>query len=446
MKKCLILCLIALLTLNLCPMTVGARQSDPEFEAAQKAVESAIMAKAKRLTNPWTKYLLSQPIEDFICTDNSDLTGFEATFSIPAWSVNTADFSGDTATWLDQLIAQISATRIECTLPLTAKKGGGFTVDSNALKAFASTVAAHAKSAESAFDRAAVRQALMARFLPRELFTDGEPTQAFAELCHQYEGVLTPAQIEAALSTQKNATMDVKRGPSALRVVFYSSDTKKITQDAYADAAAALLHIDLPSQLSQDEIGLIYSSRVAQQAHPFVNGSVKGNRQEMFIDFGAVLKGDFKNAKFESFAKSQTKTFQENLPNLAKTAAGLPDYPARPQPETGMIQGGSDTGTQLTFIAADDGFGRFVTLYDDVGSVVASLFLRSGGNVLTFLPEGEYTVHSARGDTWYGTVRTFGEEGDAFQSAAPLTILDDLHLHTITLGAEEGNTEMMKAG
>ena len=134
-----------------------------------------------------------------------------------------------------------------------------------------------------------------------------------------------------------------------------------------------------------------------------------------------------------------------NLPALQKFAATLPDYPERPQPKTGIIEGGSDVGTKLIFVAANDGLGRFVQLFDAVDAPVLTLFIQSGDTCSTFLPQGDYTLHTAKGDAWYGPIQTFGTDGDYTKSATPLTVLDELHYHTITLGAEEGNTKMEAA-
>ncbi|MEG0934762.1 MAG: hypothetical protein RSJ41_04140 [Clostridia bacterium] len=406
-------------------------QADPAPVApsasAQDALAAALRAEAAACENAWEKYLLTQPIERFFLANGT------ATFALPAWNPDLESLSGDVSSWLDPIWANVTGQWVEGTASIQADASGAPVVRD--MDDFVRATKRAAQRAQAAFDQPQMRRALTARLLPAQLFTDANtPTDAFGNLCRAYQGILSPAQLQVALSIQKNASMAVSKGPTALRIVFYHADSASIAQAAYEDACAKIAQLDMVNQYTREQMAQLYANCVSAHGAAFEKSGATGAKAILTIDLPSLMRDGLRTKDFEDYAASVLIPFDQHVDQLMATAQTLPDFPLRDQPETGVITGGA-TGTKLIFKAPDDGFGRYVMVKDaKTGAIPVTLFVRAGETCTAYAPEGAYEILIGTGSGWYGPVRQFEDAGQYTKTISPVEVLDIEHYHTITLG------------
>ncbi len=436
-KRCLALLVILTLALAVCAHASEVKpvaETGPIVLAAQSAVQDALKKAAAGTGDAWTKALLSQPLQDFSVSDNPDLTGAVATFSVYAYDPGASRLTGSKDAWLDTVMDNIRSSRVQGSAALTVSEDGAVALDGD-LEGFTKQVASAARSAKASFDLANLRIALTERLLPQSLYgEDGAPTRAFSLLCDAYAGKFSPAELEVALSLQKNASLGVDKGPGELRLVYYVASGDSTSEKAYEKTVRALSGLDLANAYTEEEVARVYAHQVAAEARPFIGGSTKGEKQVMTIDFAKLLSGDMANDDFSKYVEAQVKAFRSALPGLVEKARSLPDYPLREMPPTGRLSG-TDEGTRVTLTAREGDSGYYVYLVNEEGETAHSMFVRGGGTCVSFIREGVYTIYVAKGTDWYGPVMMFDEAGQ--YCASTIKVLDDMHYHVISLDDAE---------
>lgn len=427
MKKRL---LALILFLALCFAALNAQAESVPAEAVSQALAQALAQEAASASDPWVKFLLSQPLENLRVDEGG------ADFSLPAWDPGVEKLEGGEEDWLLAIWQSAHLTKAEGRVAYESA-GSGVKL-TGGLKEFVSQVKAAAGYAKGQFDLTQVRRAIVARLLPTDLYdTSGAPTPAFAALIRVYEGVLSQAQLEAALSAQKSPSLGVSAGPEALRLVFYSASGEKLSQAAAKETLAELAATDLANQMTREEIALLYAHAYARQGASFREGSAKGEKRALNLNFLQMMTQSLYQQDFVDYVNTMTREFEAQLPALVEAARAMPDYPLRQQPASGVLTGaGEGEGTLIILRAESDGLGRYLVLRDEAGQAVLTAFLRSGESCQAYVPQGEYTILCAKGNDWYGPVRMFEQQGEYAASEDKVTVLDDTHYHTITLGGE----------
>lgn len=420
MKKLLAL---MLLMLSIAPIAMA----EPAEAPVRAALEAQLKERSEAETDPWAMYLLGQPLEDVMLGEG------RVAFSVCAWATDAEGLSGDIDGWLQAINDQVSASRVQGEVRYEVQENG--VTLTGGVDAFVSDVRAAAKSARAAFDLAKVRRALAQQLLP------GAPydTEAFESLAARYAGQFSRGELKVALSTVKRVTLGVDGGPSALRLVFYAVPGDTVAERSLPRAIDRLREIDKANGMDDAQLLDVY----AEAAMEVADEMNKTSQHALVVDYARVLQGDLQNDDFVAFVGEATAAMRANLDLLREEAASLPDHPRREQPATGVLSG-PDAGTKLLLRASDDGHGRLVWLEDESGHVALSAFARSGASLLCAAPEGEYTVHVAKGIDWFGEVQMFGDQGQYSASPETLAIADATHYHTISLGAEGGNTAMVQ--
>ncbi len=447
MKKTTCIALIAALCLSAWPgaarqaaaaavqsaQTQAADLESQTVQAVERAVLQALSAQAQSAQEVWEQYLLSQPLEDLRVESGS------VSFSLPAWDPGVEDLTGAEETWLEAIWHSVESRRIEGRAAYTLSPEGK--VSLAGLDTFLSQARQAAHYAKGQFDLTQVRRAIVARLLPTQLYDgQGRPTPVFQALIQTYEGTLTQAQMEAALSAQKTASLGVSGGPQALRLVFYAGQAHSLAQEALEAAREALSAMDRANALSRDEIALIYAHAYAQRGAAFREGPQRGEKRVIVLDFQKMMTQSLYQQDFVEYVLSMTEDLDAHVAQLEAYARSLPDYPPREQPATGVLEGQGDPqgDTMLILRAQDDGQGRYLALVDASGQAVLTAFLRSGGSCRAYVPEGEYTLLCAVGTQWYGPARLFDQAGTYWATQQPLQVLDGSHYHTVVLGGQEG--------
>lgn len=434
------LCCIALalcLCLSILPGAARQAAAEPlelaaqtgESQAVGEVIAQTLAKEAQSASDVWEKYLLSQPVQ------NLRVEAGSASFSLPAWDPGVESLTGEEESWLESIWRSVERVQVEGQVSYEAGPGGEISL--KGLKPFVSQVKKAANYAKGQFDLTQVRKAIVAQLLPSRLYGEGgQPTPAFQALIQAYQGTLTQAQLEAALSAQKSASLGVSDGPQALRLVFYAGPAQSLAQAALEQARTDLATMDLANALSSDEIALVYAHAYAQQGQAFREGPQKGEKQAIVLDFKKTMTQSIYQQDFVDYVLSMTPDFDQKVAQLAAYAQSLPDYPPREQPATGVLesQANQENGTLLILRAQDDGQGRYLALVDPAGQTVLTAFLRAGESCRAYAPEGDYTLLCATGTQWYGTVRLFGEAGSYSASQQALTVQDSAHYHTIALG------------
>lgn len=406
-------------------------ETDPTAQAVERAILQALAAQAQSAQEIWEKYLLSQPLQGLRVEEGS------ASFSLPAWDPGVESLTGAEESWLESIWRSVERVQVEGQVRYEAGPAGEISL--KGLDSFVAQVKKAADYAKGQFDLTQVRKAIVAQLLPSRLYGDGgQPTPAFQALIQVYQGTLTQAQLEAALSAQKSASLGVSDGPQALRLVFYAGQPQTLAQAALEQARTDLAAMDRANALSPDEIALIYAHAYAQQGQAFREGGQKGEKQAIVLDFQQMMTKSLYQQDFVDYVLSMTPDFEQKIAQLTAYAQSLPDYPPREQPATGVLesQANQEDGTLLILRAQDDGQGRYVALVDPAGQTALTAFLRAGESCRAYVPEGDYTLLCATGTQWYGPVRMFDQAGSYSASQQPLTILDSSRYHTLTLGAQ----------
>lgn len=421
-----------ILSLALCLTSLNAWAQSVPAEAVSQALAQALAKEAASASDPWAKFLLSQPVEDLRVEEGS------AAFSLPAWDPGVEKLEGEAEDWLLAIWQSVHLSKVEGRVTYESAGEDGVKL-TGGLKDFVAQAKAAASYAKGQFDLTPVRRAIVARLLPTDLYDEsGAPTPAFAALIKVYEGTLSQARLEAALSAQKSASLGVSAGPEALRLVFYSAPGNKLGQAAAEEALAELAATDLANQMSREEIALHYAHAYARQGASFRQGGAKGEKRVLTLDLRKMMTQSIYQQDFVDYVSAMTSEFEAQLTLLEEAARSMPDYPLREQPASGVITAaaGEGEGTLIILRAEEDGLGRYLALRDGAGRTVLTAFLRSGESCQAYVPQGEYTILCAKGKDWYGPVRMFEQQGEYVSSRDKVAVLDDTHYHTITLGGE----------
>lgn len=125
----------------------------------------------------------------------------------------------------------------------------------------------------------------------------------------------------------------------------------------------------------------------------------------------------------------------------------MPDYPAVPDPKTGLVSG-SSSGTKCVFKVYDDGYDRCVSVYNSqTEELYSTIFIASGKTATVKIPQGTYYFIIGAGKIWYGEDHLFGDFG-GYSKTGDRSIAGSKYYHTFTLNAKrEGtNTEAYEPG
>lgn len=107
----------------------------------------------------------------------------------------------------------------------------------------------------------------------------------------------------------------------------------------------------------------------------------------------------------------------------------------QPMPETGELFHDPDMTSDnmiLNFIVneEDTSKGTFISVYTKDKKLVETVFVKGGGTVETWLPDGEYYIKDSIGTEWYGEDEQFGANG-YYESMVFNEVEDDPLLTTL---------------
>ena len=115
-----------------------------------------------------------------------------------------------------------------------------------------------------------------------------------------------------------------------------------------------------------------------------------------------------------------------------------------PMPSTGVLWKNSSmgAGTQLTIqVNNADGKYMFVKIYTADNVLAATMFINGSSKATVNLPAGTYMIKDGTGDTWYGDVDAFGDDGFyetmTFDNGSKTVRLESGYAYTLTINVSE---------
>ena len=111
---------------------------------------------------------------------------------------------------------------------------------------------------------------------------------------------------------------------------------------------------------------------------------------------------------------------------------------------------GSATKLYITIESQDEGFASYVKIFAENGDLIYGLFVGGSGTVAAKLPAGTYTVRIGTGETWYGPLDAFGDEGYyetlLFDGGAEQVTLKSGYEYTLTINTSTSDPEASGVG
>lgn len=106
---------------------------------------------------------------------------------------------------------------------------------------------------------------------------------------------------------------------------------------------------------------------------------------------------------------------------------------------------GNQTKLHIKIENQNEGYASYIKIYDETGDWISGLFVSGSGTVTAKLLKGVYTVRIGTGETWYGPLEAFGDEGTyetlLFDGDAEQVELQSGYEYTLTINTSTSDPE-----
>ncbi len=413
-----------------------AQTAEQDNDAIQKAVETflstAITQIAANDQNPWIAFICGQGAENVqMNLEKFDVTKgrpLAVTFALAGAQprVKTLPkYEGEPEAFLKAAAKNMHAHDVtaKTSLLITAKGGGyeaAFAPKADA--ALAKTVKGIATNAQKAFTDKTLFTAITDFLMPCPIAT---PKKAPAELAAAdfrptFQAYLKRNSLDVSATPEipwllyglKGFKLDVTGGPENFRVTFAAPDLGALIPASGKTLAHDLNYDPKAKSYTNDQQRDLLLERAAQDAIAFRHDKKNTGVASAYTFSFLNLPGKV-NPEADFYGEKQEKTVEaiatSALVDLQMEILLMPDYPALPNPKTGVVRGES-TGTSCTFKTPKDGYNRCIIAYKPgTTNEVCMLFVEGGKTGTMKLPEGRYDLIFATGSYWYGEDALFGE-------------------------------------
>ncbi|NMD38202.1 MAG: hypothetical protein GYA87_05925 [Christensenellaceae bacterium] len=251
-----------------------------------------------------------------------------------------------------------------------------------------------------------------------------------------------PSLVSSALLGIKANKFNFDQGPENVVLEITTTNYDAALESAIEKTKDELLYMGSTQNLSDEELTEILiknlSNSVIYQRLKTGAKNISTININMFKLMGedASWKAEFEKV----LIKPLTEKINKYITELKAYTLTLPSYPRHDNPPTGSYNGKRPIYTECNFIKAKNDKANYaIIMFDSSGSIMDRGFIRANNSKCTlYVPEGEYTLITAYGDTWYGNKYLFGDEGKYIKTEA-ISILGKPHRYTFELNAQDAN-------
>lgn len=398
------------LVLGMCVATLSEpalAAAEPERGNPDVVVAAALQSLAEQAKDPWEKAIYEASAKE-ATQDGSSVRFLLRSFNLDPKSM--PDYAEDPQAWRDEFFARVSAYGLEASLVIA-----GDAPDSASIRKLKGVVTKAAMAAKTAFGQKTVRTALM------DLLFEGDGSGALAPL----------------LAAQSKQSLSAKNGPHELALTWTGANPSSLIEDAYKSVLEQLSKVHKANAMDESDIGARFADALAKKAASIRKQG--GKAYAFTLDIDKLSTGDF-GVAFEEYVRLFDPAFA--LSQLIYEVRAMPDAPPQPFPQSGRINGGK-SGTKVTIKGPDDDVGRYVQMRNsETDGIAADMFIRSGGSVTVYVPQGMYYLLIASGERWYGMEELFGSGGN-YSKTAETEVLSKDYYHTITLESSSGGNMLV---
>ncbi len=448
MKKRLVFLLVCLFVFSLVACSVAeshAEKSPPptvDSDKVKAAVESFLQTEVKNLSataqNGWQRFIAQQGVSEITFSlEKFDISAgkpLSVSFMLVSGQPDIKSqpkYGDNPVAWLEgvqkSILAFDSSFKINLVL---VSKGDGYQVnyDEGEETFLQKTVEKLASKAPKTFADKTLLKAVVDYLMPSPFALGSKKPkdlssltvtpifESFATRNHLVPTDPDPFGLEAISYVPqflgiKGCSMDVSAGPENATISFTVPKLNDRTKAAMETLKELLPYLEDANQCSASELrtyllGIMLKTMIDYQY-------TKGGDQDESYTFSLLsLPTDIQASTYYTHEQNGIVTdptyFDDELTGFA---AKLPDYPALPVPESGLIVGDS-TGERITFKPVKDGYSRCISVYrvyDD--ELQAMVYINADKQASIRLPEGQYYCEIGIGKTWYGAKHRFADIG-----------------------------------
>lgn len=430
-------------------------------EAVTVFLMTEIQAQATQAADGWQRFLYEQGVAEITMNlekyDVEKGKPLSVSFMIAGGLPNVKKqpkYEGDAPEWLKGVTTAMTTrdTLVKTSLTITSAEGGytaGFAPKAEA--ALQKTVKGIADKARKAFADKTILAVIIDCLMPSPIAVPKEAPEELAK--EDYQAAFIQYVNRNALDLDeypilpsllygiKGYQLDVTAGPEAF-ILTYSTPNL----DTLFDASAATLSHNLSydskaKEYDGEKIQQLLIRQIEQDMAAYrhskasdVNGSYSFN----FFELSATIHPD----TFFTYDEGNSNvSLTKALSTVQLAILRMPDYPAVPNPKTGLVSG-SSSGIRCIFKALDDGYARCVSVYNsETEELYSTLFVASGETATVKIPKETYYFIVGAGEVWYGENHLFSDFGDYFKTEdIRITGSSDYHTFNLT-PKKDGNTE-----
>lgn len=414
--------------------------SRPVTESNAKTVLNGILQAQADGATAWETAIYESGAEDITFDGSKSVTFSLRNFNPNLKKLGAYADAKDPGAWLDSALQRISKHNLTVTLNLS--NGVPTKKSLNELKA---TVQKAAKSARKAYSSEDMTAALKDRFFPSPVKGEAsassklfQQTEQFTEFYEKYlsgRGFITCDLFSAICYAQKSLTVNTKKGPHDLSLVF----TGVAKPDKYVSSAAnQVVNVQafkpLESRDTDGDPEEILLKRIAKNA---VSSHTKAKDTFTLTVDVDDLNSDTLPSAFRNYL--DLFDLRETAELMSTRITNLPDIAAIEKPDTRLLSGGKSGKTIIINIPSHS-----VETYVQVRNKItkeksATMFIHPGKSVTFKLPAGDYYLVYCSGTYWYGEKNFFMEPERIFYSD-PFDVPSNLLRKELTLEPVDDGT------
>lgn len=440
MKKCLCLFLVVLTLWGVSGLAeVKTIQTSPV--ARHQTIEAAVTGflqgefkkQAREATDGWLRFLQSQGLSEV--TMNLEKFDIEAekplavTFLVAGGQAQLKtqpEYAGNPKTWLAGVLTAMQAHTATVKVSLLITQADGFYQAAYAPKAeaaLAKSLAGIAKKAKSGFPSKSLLPVVVDLLMPPPMEVPKRAPEALdkAAFTPAFAGYLatngltdSTDLLAGAYYGLKGFSLDASGGPDALVLRYSAPDLSAMLSTTVSRLGLDLAYDAKAKEYAESELRKKLLSAFQADMIALRHGKEKGQPLEYSFSLLALPETTSPEAVYSHMSGTLSGTFSDALSTLQTKIWLFPDYPALPNPKTGLMSGES-RGTSCILKVGNDSYSRYAVFFKaGTQDVVLTAFVESGKSAKIRLPKGAYDMVYGVGDVWYGPEHQFGDAGSYF--------------------------------